>query len=69
MARQDLSGLTPAEVKAHKNEQVKARMAKMRTGKKEEREMAKTKELLTPSSQEVVEFLATTEGLQAHRPC
>lgn len=62
MARQDLSGLTPAEVKAHKNEQAKARMAKMRAAKKEEREMAKKKELLTPSSPEVVEFLAMTEG-------
>ncbi len=62
MARQDLSGLTPAEVKAHKNKQAKDRMAKMRAAKKEEREMAKKKELLTPSSPEVVEFLAITEG-------
>jgi hypothetical protein len=62
MARQDLSGLTPAEVKAHKNKQAKDRMAKMRAAKKEEREMAKKKELLTPTSPDVVEFLAITEG-------
>lgn len=64
MARQDLSGLTPAEVTAHKNKQAKARMAKMRSAKKEEREMAKKKELLTPTSPDVLEFLAITEGLK-----
>jgi hypothetical protein len=62
MARQDLSGLTPAEVKAHKNKQAKDRMAKMRAAKKEERKMAKKKALLTPTSPEVVEFLAMTKG-------
>lgn len=62
MARQDLSSLTPEEIKAHKNKQAKNRMAKMRAAKKEEREMAKKKELLSPTSPDVLEFLAMTEG-------
>lgn len=61
MARQNLSGLTPDEVKAHKNKQAKDRMAKMRKARKDERNMAKKKTLLTPTSPEVIEFLALTE--------
>lgn len=63
MARQNLSGLTPAEVKAHKNEQAKARMAKMRAPKKKEREMAKKAALLTSTSPNVIEFIAAIDGL------
>lgn len=63
MARQNLSGLTPAEVKAHKNKQAKARMAKMRAPKKEEREMAKRAALLTSASPDVVEFIAEIDDL------
>ncbi|AEH79584.1 hypothetical protein SM11_chr2330 [Sinorhizobium meliloti SM11] len=64
MARQDLSGLTPAEVKAHKNEQARLRMAKMREAKKEEREMAKKKDMLTANSPEVLEFVDELHGLK-----
>lgn len=64
MARQNLSGLTPEEVKAHKNKQAKDRMAKMRKARKDERDMAKKKILLTPASPEVVEFLTLTQGFK-----
>lgn len=64
MARQDLSDLTPAEVKAYKNKQARNRMAKMRAVKKEEREMAKKKELLTENSPEAAEFIDDLRGLK-----
>lgn len=63
MARQNLSGLTPEEVKAHKNEQARLRMVKMREKQKEEREMAKKRAMLTPTSPEVVEFVNEIDGL------
>lgn len=64
MARQNLSGLTPEEVKAHKNKQAKDRMAKMRKARKDERDMAKKNTLLIPTSPEVTEFLTLTEGFK-----
>lgn len=63
MARQNLSGLTPEEVKAHKNEQARLRMEKMRGQRKKDREMAKKSAMLTPTSPEVVEFVDEIEGL------
>lgn len=57
MVRQNLAAMTPDQVKAHKNEQARLRMEKMRDARKKEREMAKKMELLTPNSPEVVEFV------------
>ncbi len=63
MARQNLNGMTPDQVKAHKNEQARLRMEKMRDAQKKEREMAKKTEQLTPNSPEVVEFVDEILGL------
>ncbi|SFH22989.1 hypothetical protein [Ensifer sp. OV372] len=56
MARQKLGGMTPDEIKAHKNEQARLRMEKMRNEQKKERKMAKAKAILSPNDPEVVKF-------------
>ncbi|UXT48170.1 hypothetical protein FY136_02570 [Agrobacterium tumefaciens] len=64
MARMNLSGLTPEEKKARKARQADDRKKKQRAKEKAEREMAKMKNVLTPASPEVVEFLALVEGFK-----
>ncbi|PYE88054.1 hypothetical protein [Phyllobacterium leguminum] len=63
MARKDLSGLTPAELKTYKNKQARLRMKKMREKEKQKRDLAKTSSILTPTSPDVIEFITEIEML------
>lgn len=64
MARMNLTGWTPEAKHARKKKQADARKKKQRAKEKEERDMAKKKELLTPASPDVVEFMALVEGFK-----
>ncbi|KEQ08052.1 hypothetical protein [Pseudorhizobium pelagicum] len=64
MARMNLSDWTPEAKKARKKMQADERQRRKRQKEKEEREMAKKKDMLTPDSPEVVEFVDELRDLK-----